>query len=393
MILKNHDFRNRMFLAALIIPGVAATESFAILPVMLGIVARGWGLTDEMLGILASIELAGLALGTLAAVMLMRQWGIRRTAFRAMLMLMLANTAALMAPNLAWLMALRALAGLAAGAGLAICYVNLAHTSHPERNFAIFTLIQLLLGAIGLFTLPFLADLIGWGAPYGLLGVSALLGMLATLLPLTPDDPDKDNQAAPDNPDNMAAPAPSASFRQNRPGLLALIGVGCYFIGITAVWAYMDRIGSELPLTPARIATIVAASQIVAMAGAASASLLAGRLSLTTSLAAGSLMTITGIITLVFAHEMVAFALAVAMISFAWNYVTAPQFAAVALVDTDGALAGLMSTVTGVGAAAGPAFGAGLVGHGFTPLLVTGALLIVMSLLLIWPACQPARPV
>ncbi|MGE4410782.1 MAG: MFS transporter [Sphingobium sp.] len=388
MILKNHDFRNRMLLAALIIPGVAATESFAILPVMLGIVARGWGLTDEMLGILASIELAGLALGTLAAVMLMRKWGVGRTAFRAMLMLMLANVAALMAPDLAWLMALRALAGLAAGAGLAICYVNLANTSHPERNFAVFTLIQLLLGAIGLFTLPFLADLIGWGAPYGLLGGSALLGMLATLLPLSPNDPDKGH---PTPPANTPSPAPSASFRRNRPGFLALIGVGCYFIGITAVWAYMDRIGSELLLTPARIAMIVAASQIVAMAGAASASLLAGRLSLTTSLAAGSLMTVTGIIILVFAHEMAAFALAVAMISFAWNYVTAPQFAAVAMVDTNGALAGLMSTVTGVGAAAGPAFGSGLVGHGFTPLLVTGALLILMSLLLIWPACRPAR--
>lgn len=368
---------------ALIIPGVAATESFAILPVMLGIVARGWWLTDEMLGILASAELAGLALGTLIAIKLMYSWGRKRTAFRAMLILTIANAATLAAPNILSLMAVRVLAGLGAGAGLAICYVNLSHTTHPERNFAVFTLLQLLLGGVGLFILPFLAESIGWGAPYVILGSLAFLGMLAARLSLVPNN---------DGPASERGAGISnflPSFLGNQRGVLALSGVGFYFIGITAVWAYLDRIGSVRSTTSAEVATIVAASQIVAMAGATAASLLAGRLSLATSLVTGSLMTILGISALIFASGPTGFMLAVAVMSFAWNYVTAPQFAVVAALDTDGSLAGVLSTVTGVGAALGPAFGSRFVGNGFASLLVSGALLVFASYLLIRFACRP----
>lgn len=388
MTLRNKRFRNLGLLATLIVPGVAATESFAILPVMMGIVARGWSLADDQIGLLASAELGGLAIGTLAALALTRKWGARRTAFLAMLALALANAAALAAPNLSSLMALRGLAGLAAGAGLAICYVNVANSRHPERNFAIFTLVQLLLGAIGLFALPPLANLIGWGAPYGLLGASACLGMIATLLPpATGREPVGVSEAAPPAP----SPRPSTAGRVNATGLLALAGVGFYFIAITAVWAYLDRIGSAIALSQARIATIVAASQILAMAGATCASVMAGRLSLGTSLLGGSLITILGITTLVFADGPASFALAVAMVSFAWNYVTAPQFAAVATVDANGFLAGLMSTVTSVGAAAGPALGSQMLGHGFSRLLVLSAVLVAASFLLIWPTCRRAQ--
>lgn len=362
--------------AVLITPGVAAAASFAMLPVILGAVARGWRLSDAQVGLAASIELGGLTLGTLGGVVLMRRWGRRRASNASMILLALANLLTMAAPGVGPLMGLRAVAGLAAGGGLAVCYANLSGAPRAERNFAIFTLAQLLLGAAGLVSLPYLAETFGWSAPYGLLAAVAACGLVAAWIAPPPET-------------GPAVAQPGRSGGRSgvtRRGRAALVGVGLYFAGVALVWAYAERIGVAMGMETAKIAATLAGSQIVAMTGAVCAGLLAGRAPVPLGLAAGTALTAVGVVALVFVRGPAGYMLAVSVVTFAWNYVTAPQFAAIAAIDVDGSASGLMSTVTGIGVATGPALGAVLAGHGFAPVLMLGAALVLGSLALIWPA-------
>ncbi|MDR3509346.1 MAG: MFS transporter [Caulobacteraceae bacterium] len=364
-------------LALMVAPGIAAAASFAMLPVILGALARGWSLSDPQLGLLASVELGGLTLGTLLAVLLTRRWGARAVALAAMTFLVAANLASMLAPSVTGLMALRAIAGLATGGGLAVCYANLAGTARAERNFAIFTLAQLLLGALGLLSMPHLVGLFGWRAPYGLLAVVAGCG--ATAVGLL-------RSARPEAPAERVATAARSRLKIGPRAWSALAGVGFYFAGVGSVWAYAERIGGAAGIGAGDVAAILAGSQVVAMVGALCAGLLAGRAPVLAGLILGSLLTAFGMGALVVVREPIGFALAVSAVNFGWNYVSAPQFAAIAKVDADGSVAGLMSTITGVGVAVGPALGAQLVLHGFAPLLMVAEVLILASLILIWPA-------
>jgi len=365
-------------LGLLITPGIAAAASFAMLPVILGAVARGWSLSDAQLGLLASTELAGLTVGTLVAVLVIRHWDRRVATLSAMLLLALANLLTMAAPSLGLLMGLRAVAGLAAGGGLAVCYANLSGAPRAERNFAIFTLAQLLIGAVGLFSLPHLVSILGWRAPYALLAGIAAIGVAAASPRLSVGDARVEVGAA------MAGARPAIGGR----AWAALGGVGAYYAGVAAVWTYAERLGAAAGIDAAQVATILAGSQMAAMAGAICAGVLAGRAPVPAGLLAGSLLTAGGVVALALVKGPLGFAVAVAAVNFAWNYVTAPQFAAVANIDPDGSVAGLMSTVTGIGVAAGPALGAALVGRGFVPLLSLAAILILVSLALIWPASR-----
>ncbi|MDR3513865.1 MAG: MFS transporter [Caulobacteraceae bacterium] len=365
-------------LGLLVAPGVSAAASFALLPLVLGALGPALGLSDAALGLIASTELGGLALGTVLGALALRRASRKQVTLWTLAALVAANLLSMAVSAASMLFVARGLAGVAAGGALAACYGGLSRTARAERNFAIFTLAQLLFGAAGLELLPTLFSRFDWRAAYGLLTLVGLIGAAAAMA-------EPRERPAGEGGAEAGARRRLTQILLDRSALLALGGVGAYFAAVGAVWTYAERIGVSGGLDAKAVASILAASQVVAIGGALTASVAAGRAPVRLGLLLGSLATAAGMAALIFHPGLVAYALAVCVITFAWNYVTAPQFAAAARVDADGTVAALLSTVTGLGVAGGPALAAGLVGRGFGPMLAVAALLSLGSLALLWP--------
>jgi predicted MFS family arabinose efflux permease len=118
-----------------IFAGVAALLVVNALPALVTVIASGLGWDDRALGLLASADVAGITLGSLAGVPLVRRARLRTVVIVAALALVLADVGCASSDPKALIVAFRLAGGLASGLILAACYAIYSDTQ-PQRNFA-----------------------------------------------------------------------------------------------------------------------------------------------------------------------------------------------------------------------------------------------------------------
>jgi len=138
-----------------IFAGVAALLVVNALPALVTVIASGLDWDDRALGLLASADVAGITLGSLAGVPLVRRARLRTVVIAAALALVLADVGCASSDARALIVAFRLAGGLASGLILAACYAIYSDT-HPQRNFAIFSIGQMVSGFIAVTALPLL---------------------------------------------------------------------------------------------------------------------------------------------------------------------------------------------------------------------------------------------
>jgi AAHS family 4-hydroxybenzoate transporter-like MFS transporter len=144
-----------------IFAGVAALLVVNALPALVTVVASGLQWDDRALGLLASADVAGITLGSLAGVPLVHRARLRTVVIAAALALVLSDVGCGSSSARALIVAFRFAGGLASGLILAACYAIYSDT-HPQRNFAIFSIGQMVSGFIAVTALPLLATHYGW---------------------------------------------------------------------------------------------------------------------------------------------------------------------------------------------------------------------------------------
>lgn len=360
--------RDRAVIAMMLAASVASTIGglpFNSLPVMLGSLADSFALDSKAVGLIGSICFAGYLVGTLGAPL----W-INRLDWRWLTVISAAGSAASFALSasvreLGALYVMWALIGFFASTMTCLGMRILSDLPNKVRAFGVRQGVELSLTAAVLFALPPLV-IATWkypGAAWALAAVVAALGLSALWLPRHPI---------------VALPASttasaSASGRSRIPARAWFV-LGVFFVflaGNIALWAFLERIGKAMQITPAEMGLVFAVLKLLG-GGAAFFCAWIGdragqRLPYWVVLAAIA----AGLALIAQSASFASFALGVWLWEFAFTCGCVFQSALIARSDASGRAVVLIPAVFALGSMVGPAAAGYLVAAGsFGPLLL-----------------------
>ena len=160
---------------ALIVAGVVATLVLVTMPVFVAGIVDSAGLDDKAVGWFAAADMAG---GAFACMLVLPfigdlQWrGIARIAIACAVV---GNLMSLFADSFTTIMLVRVLVGFANGIVLAIVFVGLCQSRHPDRYFGVYVFTQLTLQVVLLAVFP------GLIAKFGMPGVFLFLAAASAM--------------------------------------------------------------------------------------------------------------------------------------------------------------------------------------------------------------------
>ena len=345
---------------------------FLVMPIYVGALADDFGFTNAQIGYLISIELGSGALASLTALFWLRKLNWRHMLFVLLAVLGAANLISIQAGgSYEELLFIRATAGFAAGAMMAIALAALGDTRNQDRNFALGIVAQLTVSGSLLLVLPLFV--VRWGAASVFMVFLAACVIAMPLVRLVP----------------AAGKTPSVTRITERRSLLPLWGLAgsaAIFIGQSAVWAFIERMGSVAGLSPRTIGIALGVSVFAGIGGAFSAFWLADRKGRLMPMVVAMIGEVICLLFLLGGFTTAIFFAVVIVYSVFWNFWVPYQMSVVAVTDVSGRFIALITFFQAVGIAVGPAMVGPLLNqNNFDPVIWTGIGFAVLAMVLFLP--------
>jgi predicted MFS family arabinose efflux permease len=222
---------------------------FNALPVIMGVASDTLGLNSEQLGLMAAVELAGIGLTSISGLIWIRKVRWRRAVLLGTLTLATGNVLSIFADSASTLIPLRFLTGLLGeGVIFTVAIAAIGDARNADRAFAYSIVGQVGLGMVALWCFPYIALSMGYA---GVMGVMAALALAClVLLPWLPAGGEKAVEPG------ALAPIDAAANSFVTP-LIGLLGMVCWFIGLSGIWAFVERIGSQVPIPQTTIGMLL----------------------------------------------------------------------------------------------------------------------------------------
>lgn len=323
-------------LAGLVGTTLLGYTGLTLLPLLVGAGATEYGLDEGQQAILATADVAGLALGAVLGYAGIGRIGIPAL-LRGALALLTAGT--LLAPLTSGFAALcMARFGLETGAGLvtALMFVLVGQAFESLRVFAICTAAVMAQSLMIFVVLPPLLDAHGPLAVHltQLLALVAL-GPLALLVP-------------------RSAPLPrSAAGVMAAPVLRVLAALACFWAAEGVLWAFMERLGVASGLSSIETGQVMALAMLASLAGAVLAAWIAAHSGRYLPVLAG-ITAFAGACAVFLPLTPLAFAVALAASQFCFSFVLPYLLEMCAECDGQGRSVALTPAVNNLGQALGP---------------------------------------
>ena len=352
-----------------------------ITPGLLSAMVTELGFSNQHAGYVISAELWGWALAALPAVSWVRRVHWHRTLYASLTVLIIVNlfSAALSSP--VPLAAIRFIGGFTGGSILAISTAAIYLTTRPDRSFAIFFAVQLLIASIGLLLLPHLVAAASLSGAFLLFAF--ILIALVFIVRYLPERRDTQSSTRKGTRETTALGW----------AMLALSGAFAFEFAMVGVWAYLGRMGSAANLPVATVSFALSMGMLAGLFGSIAAAALDIRLGRLLPLSVGVACYLLAVAPLLGNYSGHAFVFHVSLFGFAWYFLIPYIMASIVNIDLSGRLIVLTNGIMGMGIAAGPALGAYLqTADSFAPVIWMGIISIGVSYLLIFRlALQPAR--
>lgn len=360
--------------------GVMGNSVIYLIPLLVGAMVADRGFTEAQAGFMASADLAGYAVATVVAALLLSRVRWRRLAVAGVVLLASANLATMAVSRVELFAGVRFISGLGAGILAAIATVALGQTQKPDRSYGLFFAGSLLFATVCLWGMPLELAAFGLNGAYFLIAVLALFtGLVARYLP-----------------ENRADGAAVMARGTRRSWLLAcmvLASILIFFAEQNALWAYIERIGNSAGFTGEYIGFSLGVATLTGFAGAALVAWGGDRVGRLIPILTFTVLQLGCFVLLFGRMPAIAYLIAVAVLALSWNVINPYQLAILAEVDPSGRALALAATVTGAGLALGPAIGAvAMTRGGYGKILLLAAILAIISmLLLLMPQKAAAR--
>jgi predicted MFS family arabinose efflux permease len=356
-----------------IFAGVVALLVVNVLPALVNLIAINLNWDERALGLLASADVAGITLGSIVGVPIVRRLALRTVVVWGILVLVAADLACGAAAARVLMVTCRFIGGCASGVILAACYAIYSY-ANAQTNFAAFSVGQMVSGFIGVTALPILAAHFGWRSSfYSIALVTAIALLLVRHLPSQPF---------------AKASQPTDAVPHPHTGLAVWFSVGgliVYIVGEGAVWTFMERMGADSGLSEHDINVAVSACTLAGVLGAVVTMFPSKRLGVVLPLTASAALSVAGCLGMRSADPTVYLA-ALAAFTFAWLAFATVQFAAIAEADTAGTATISMSAAWYAGFAVGPYLAGELVvKYGYSSVQFLGIVGVLFALASVLP--------
>lgn len=330
---------------AAIYVGVAAATLPAVLPVMVGVMSEQLGFGLARAGYVASVNMAGIAVGSIFGALLTRRWSWATVIVSGVSVMVLANALTMTVSSFVSVASMRFVSGLGEGLVAGICYAAMGRSGQASRALAFYVAGQGFVGATGMGFMATVIQHAGWQS---LFLVVSILALPAFWLARTIGSLEGRGVPAADHPEGGG---------MTWLGWAAVCVLLAQFIGMSSIWAFLERLGNAKGIDAFHLSLALSASAIANMAGSLLVGVFARHLRGFQGIAlAFTLFAISLGITFLWDDWRVYLAAGV-IFMLSWSVYFPFQFGLLADADQDGALAAIMPAVTGAGFTVGPALG------------------------------------
>ncbi|MDG1230747.1 MAG: MFS transporter [Pseudomonadales bacterium] len=209
-------------------------------------IASSFNVTNTTAGLVASVEMAAIAVGNLTFARLATRLSAQRTYLAGVLAVVSMNILSIIAPTTDWLLLCRAPAGFALGAVVATVMTTAGRSHKPELTFGVINSMVGVMGILIAFVLPRALDLhlvlpaiTDWSEVDGLYLVYAISSIFALLfIPATPLT------------EAVVLSEDAAERPKLMVGWLGLVGLGIIFFGHGTLALFIVKIGRAVSLSP-----------------------------------------------------------------------------------------------------------------------------------------------
>lgn len=318
---------------------------FNILPLFLGSVQDGLGFDDQQLGLITSAYFTGFTVSTISAYYWIRKFDWRKAASLLALATLSTSGLLILAESFTAYLALLALLGASTSAIYAIGTTYLGDTANPARSYGFKIGAEAALGALLLFLLPPFV-VAQWGLQgllVSMLGVFAVLTLSIIWLPVKGI---KDSEVVPH--------IKGESGVLLLPIVLSLIAFFVFFAGISALWAFIERIGNDAGYDGSDVGLALSVSLVVAMGGSFLAAAIGDRIGFFKPVLAALVVTVVALLALD-RTGFVYYLVGACLFALAYGFALPMQVTIVSCFDTKGEFVVLTAAAIALGGIAGPA--------------------------------------
>lgn len=371
---------SRGALAAGIALGVIGVAMYMVEPLYVGALADHLGLKPAELGLVVTSEAMAMMLASLSAPFWIHRINLRRTATIAISITAAGNLASSFLNDFFAFAIARFLIGLlGAGPAFTLAVRVIGETGDPDRGFGLVVAAQVAYSAVGLAVLPFIIE------RGGHIGVFVWIAAVALpVLFLVGRLPDEIGTSSGTETD-------SAETRIRAYPVLLLAVQVVWYLGLGAIWAFIERIASAMALEPREIGLALAVGMGLSLAGSAQAAWMGDRLGsrwqMPLMLVVHGLVYLSFLLKLTFAQFLVA----MAVFNYSWNFALPYFLGAISRAEEGGRWTVLIPACQTIGVMIGPWMaGAMVVGQSFVPVigLALGCSLVSLVLILGASAAQ-----
>lgn len=349
---------------------VVATAFLTVAPGLVGGFIDHLHLTPGDAGMVAAGHLAGMLIGSAAALIVLNLSNLRRLLGIVFAAMIAAELASAFAADALSLVVLQAVAGTGAGLAMAASFVMASASPRPDARFGWMLAGQMVFGALAFTGLPWLLS------EFGTRGAFVTLAILPTstllLLSRYPQRTSSSSTSSRLPPWSRLAPLAAASLL-------------VHYVANTAVWTYTDRIGVDGGLSVAEVGFALGISMLAGLAGATLATFAASRGAGTAPCIVGGIgAIIVGTSLYFFSGNYAAFIAATALCLASIMFTVPFYLGLLARLDPQGRWVIIGNLIIGLGLAAGPAIGSRIVAEfGYSSLLGSAIAAFVLAVLLV----------
>lgn len=375
------DLPYAITLAAIFATGLASAGMLVIKPLIVGGLIDDYHFSPAQAGYVAGIEMAGIGIASFIVAALGGAWNRRRVVLVGATIGIVGSLGPVLSDAFVPILLCRLLAGLGCGLVAAIALAVIGTTKDPDRTFGLYYMFSygtaVLVMAGGVWSI----------AHYHVVGAYVYLSLLLLVVYVTAHRiPESFVGLQDDGKPHILPPFPLLG------GALSLGLSLLFWIGLGAVWAFLERLGLAAGVDRAGVGGVLTFYAIAGFGGAMTASVLHTRFGRGPLLAAAIAGAIVSVILVGWGSGLVVFAAGVVIFSFIWSLFLAYLGGAMAVLDPAGRIVAMSVTSQCIGMALGPAIGGELAGRfGYSAIAVMGLVCFALALALLPPMLQRMR--
>lgn len=340
----------RKILLIIIFPGISAAV-LLVAPSLVGEMISGLGFSSANAGFIISVELGGMSLATLPAYYWINKVNIQRAASVAAIVSIIGNLLTATQTEFLPILVLRLVTALSHGSLMVICFNTMGKMQNKDRAFGFHVIGQLILGAVGVAVLPQLFAVTGLYIAYVILAL-----LMAVSMPLIRFFPE-----------SLASPLHTLNSGNRQKdlilGSLGILGVFLFYISLSGVWTYAERVGVVAGIESVPIGYALSFATVLGILGAVIATITGGLVNQLLPVVIGMFMMSISVYLFLDIQTFIAFIIATGMFKFAWTFVLPFLLGCVAKIDETGRLVMTTYLLLTTALSVGPAIAAVIIGE------------------------------